>query len=175
MENVIVAVVVITLILLTAMTVFQSSLSAQDAIATAWQEMEERAGDRARTDLTPITATIKSAGSLVEITLRNDGDTKLADFDRWDVIFQYYTDLPGYETDWYPYVNSMPGNNQWTVAGIYVDAESAVPEVYEIGILNPEEEIVVQIQVWPVVGANTTNMVTVGTSNGVRTSTVITR
>lgn len=175
MESLIAVIVVVTLILIGGLTVFQIALSTQDEIMNSWQEMEERVDDQARTVLTPITATTKSAGSIVEVTLRNDGSTKLADFDRWDVILQYYTDTPTYETDWYPYVEGSLGINQWTNSGIYINANTAVSEVFEPGILNPGEEIVLQIQIMPTIGMTTTNWLSISTDNGIRTSAIITR
>lgn len=175
MESLIAVIVAVTLILVGGLTVFQTSISTQDEIMLSWQEMAERVDDQARTILTPITATTKSAGSIVEVTLRNDGSAKLADFDDWDVILQYYTDTPTYETDWYPYVEGFLGNNQWTTVGIYMDAAIATAELFEPGILNPGEELVLQIQVMPTVGMTTTNLLSISTDNGVRASTIITR
>lgn len=175
MESLITVILVVTLILFAGLNIFQETLDAQDALTTTWQEMEEISGDRARTTLTPISSTIKSNGAIVEVILKNEGSTKLADFDRWDLFLQYYTDSATYEIDWYPYVTAAPGNNQWANAGIFVDANTAQPEVYEPGILNPGEEMIVQVQVMPTIGMTTTNMLTVGTDYGIQASTIITR
>ncbi len=176
METVIAAAVVVTLILLAALTLFQDALITQDAIAVAWRELEERSGDRARTDLTPIDVAVTDGGKNVEVTLRNDGDVKLANFDRWDVILQYYAQgSNNYETDWYPYVSTSPGNNEWTVAGIYAEAASSTAELFEPGVLNPGEELLLQLTVSPKVGNNTVNMIMISTDSGVQTSAVVIR
>ena len=175
MESLIAVIAAITLLLVGGLTIFQTAVSTQDEIMVSWQEMEERIDDQARTILTPITATTKSAGSIVEVTFRNDGSVKLADFDNWDVILQYYTDTPTYETDWYPYTDSFLSNNQWTMVGIYMDAATTTAEIFEPGILNPGEELVMQIQVMPTVGMTTTNLLSLSTNNGIRASTIITR
>ncbi|MCA9944957.1 MAG: hypothetical protein KC449_15840 [Anaerolineales bacterium] len=175
MESLITVILVVTLILFAGLNIFQETLDAQDALTATWQEMEEISGDRARTVLTPISSTIKSNGAIIEVILKNDGSTKLTDFDRWDLFVQYYTDSASYEIDWYPYVTTYPASNQWTNAGIYVDASSAESEVYEPGILNPGEEMIVQVQVMPTIGMTTTNMLTVATEYGIQASTIITR
>lgn len=175
MESLITVILVVTLILFAGLNIFQETLDAQNDLSTTWQEMEDLSGDRARTELTPISSTVKSNGSIVEVVLKNNGSTKLADFDRWDLFLQYYTDSATYETDWYPYVTTFPGSNQWTNAGIYIDANTAQPEVYEPGILNPGEEIVLQLQIMPSIGMTTTNMLTVSTEYGIQASTIITR
>lgn len=176
MESLITVILVVTLILFAGLNIFQETLDAQNDLATTWQEMEDLSGERARTQLTPISSTIKNGGATVEVILKNEGSTKLTDFDRWDVFLQYYTDnSTSYEIDWYPYVSAMPGSNQWTNAGIYVDAATALDEAFEPGILNPGEEMVIQVQVVPSIGMTTTNMLTVSTEYGIQASTIITR
>ena len=175
MESLIAVILVVTLILFAGLNIFQETLDAQDTLMTTWQEMEDLSVDRARTELTPISSTVKNNGATLEVVFKNEGSTKLADFDRWDVFVQYYTDSSAYEMDWYPYVTAVPSNNQWTNAGIYVDATSAQPEVYEPGILNPGEEMVVQVQLMPTIGMTTTNMLTLSTDYGIQASTIITR
>ena len=176
METAIAALIILTVVLFGALTIAQVYLSSQDAIMTSWREMEERLGERARTDLSPIGAEAKSEGAIVEITLKNEGDTKLADFDRWDVIVQYYRANGDYLIKWLPYTEvAPPGDNQWTVVGIYLDASGAIPEVYEPDILNPGEEMIIRMKVSPPVGPATTNLATIGTPNGIGTSADFTR
>jgi len=175
-ETIIVSLIVMSIILFGALTISQSYLSSQDAILASWREMEERTGERARTDLSPIGAETRSEGTIVEATLSNEGDTKLADFDQWDVIVQYYTTGGDYNIRWLPYTEAAePGDNQWTVVGIYLDAAAATPEVYEPGILNPGEEIVIRMGVSPPVGVGTTNLATIATPNGISASVIFTR
>lgn len=64
--------------------------------------------------------------------------------------------------------------NGWTVEGIYLDAGGSVVEVFEPGIFNPDEEMVIQVKIDPAVGGGTTNMVTLSTPNGVSASAAFT-
>jgi hypothetical protein len=175
-ETIIVSLIVMSIILFGALTISQSYLSSQDAILASWREMEERTGERARTDLSPVLAETSEGGDIVEVTLRNEGDTKLADFDRWDVIVQYYTTGGDYIIKWLPYTEEVePADDQWTVAGIYSDASKGIGEVFEPGILNPGEEIVIRMRVLPVVAKVTTNLATIATPNGISVSIAFTR
>jgi hypothetical protein len=168
MENVITALIIIGVLILAILGLSERAISAQTAILELSRLVQERATDRARTDLTPLSTTTSFFGDHVEVTLKNAGDTKLADFEHWDVIVRY-TDAGSIDhVDWYGY----PG--QWSKQ-IFQDASISAPEAFDPGILNPGEEIVLQIQVSPAVGGGTTNLVTVATPNGITASTVFTR
>lgn len=175
METVLTAFIILILILFAGMTLFQGYMEAQDTLRAAWQEMEDRLSAQAHTDLTPISAVTKSAGAVVEIVLRNDGDTRLVEFEAWDVIVQYYTASSSYNVAWLDYVAGSPGTAEWSVLGIYMDAAAAQPEVFEPGILNGGEELVLQLRLVPPVGPNSVNLATVATDNGTVTSTTFTR
>lgn len=175
METILTAFIIITILLFASLTLFHDYLAGQDTIRASWQEMEERLGEQARTDLSPVAAEVKSIGSVVELTLRNDGDTKLADFDHWDVVVQHYAASGNYHIDWYSYVSGSPSGNEWTVVGIYTDAATATSELYEPDILNPGEEVVLRLSVSPPVGPGTTNQAMLSVANGVTAFTFFTR
>ena len=80
MESAISGVIVITLLILVVFTVSHTFLSMQDSSQRAWRDFQARSQDRARTELEPIGAETVAAGAQVEITLRNSGQTRLADF-----------------------------------------------------------------------------------------------
>jgi hypothetical protein len=162
--------------LFAAITISHTFLETQDAIWTAEGVRQEEVLERARTEIEITGAETQSSGSLVRVKVRNSGQTKLADFDRWDLVVQYYSEplieeAPDiYHVKWLPYSASSPDDMQWTVSGIYVDADAMTPEVFEPGILNPDEEMVVQIKVSPSVAMTTTNLVTLNTLNGISAS-----
>ena len=120
--------------------------------------------------MSPVETQTISDGAMVEVMLRNDGDTKLADFDQWDVILQYTAD-DGSHTAWYPYVEPAffgLWQNKWTYHSILSDA-------FDPDILNPGEEVVIRVSVLPAVATGTTNQVVIATPNGIAASTVFTR
>jgi hypothetical protein len=176
METSFAALILITLLIVAALTLGHAYLSSQEELMTSWQEMEERSWMRTRTGVELLDAGTFSGGSNVQLTVWNDGEIKLADYDQWDVVVQYYTSwitLP-YRIEWLPY-GAVIADDQWTVTGIYGDAAGTQAEVYEPGILNPGEGLRMWLRLAPPVGSGTTNLVTVSTRNGVTASTVFTR
>ena len=75
-----------------------------------------------------------------------------------------------YNVAWLPYTAGSPNDLQWTVSGIYMDADTLTPEVFEPGILNPDEEMVIQAKISPSVAMTTTNLITIDTPNGISAS-----
>jgi len=176
MESALVTLILVTVVLFGVLTMADSYFATQDALMLATQEMNVRNQEQARTALTLLAAETTSAGAFVELTFRNTGSTKLADFAQWDVVVQYYTAPGAYVITWLPYVaTTAPSDNQWGVAGLYLSAATATPEVYEPEILNPGEEIVMRIKLFPVVGPNTTNLATIAVTNGVGQSAFFVR
>ena len=173
METAITALIVISLLVLSVLMVTERSLSAQASFSESLRQMQAGIEERSRTGVTPIKAETKADGATVEITLKNTGNAKLADFGRWDVILEY-TGGGNWQTRWYSYTASL-ASNQWTVAGIYLSAATPTAEVFEPNIFNPGEEMVIQVSVSPGVGSSTTNRATIATPNGISASTVFTR
>lgn len=176
MESAIASIILFSVGIFAAMTISQTFLETQDSIWASEQIRQEETLERDRTDIAIIDAETQGAGSIVRVKIRNSGKVKLADFDRWDVVVQYYSDPiffedPNiYNVDWLPYTAGSLGDMQWIVSGIYVDAASLTPEVFEPGILNPDEEMVIQARLAPTVAMTTTNMITINTHNGISSS-----
>jgi len=176
METVLPAFIVIILLLSATLMPAQHSLAAQDRIQLARQATDARLQERARTDLAPVSAQVSDNGTVVDIRLRNAGQTRLTDFDRWDVMIQYYDAAGAYHIAWLPYVEGgEPANNEWAVEALYLEAAGSAPEIYEPGVLNPAEEMVIRFRVSPVVGQETTNLAVLATPNGLRLSTYFIR
>jgi hypothetical protein len=173
-ENVLVASMIIFILLFAVLTLSETFLSTQDAIRESWQEMQVRLDDQARTSLLPLEAHTASMGTVVEFTLRNNGAARMTNFDRWDVILQYYdAGTPAvYRTIWLPFTNQDPGGGEWTVDGIYLSADTGTAEVYEPGILNPGEEIILKLRGTVPTGAGMAAQVAVATANGISASTM---
>jgi hypothetical protein len=174
METAIVSIVCIALILIGGMTMSQGFLTSVDTTSTGLEEMAVRDEKILRTELSPVTANASLSGSRLYLTLANSGQTKLADYDMWDVIIQYYDNGASYHTKWLPYTGeSSPGDNEWRKEGIYLDTDNKtaeIAEVFEPYILNPGEKIKIEAKLNPAVGANTTNLAVVSTPSGVPVS-----
>ena len=168
METAVVSLVCIALMVFSGMAMSQGFLTSVDTSATGLEELSDRDEQIMRTELSPATVSMNGARDTLTVNLENTGQTKLADFDKWDVIVQYYDDSGTYYTKWLPYTDGALGDNEWRVQGIYFDG---VAETFEPNVVNSGETIRIEAQLSPVVGANTNNMVVVSTPNGVPATT----
>lgn len=172
METAIVSIICIALLVIGGMTMSQGFLSSVDTTTLGLEMVSERDEEIMRTNLSTLSATMP-ATNRVQVSLRNNGQTKLNDFDRWDVIVQYYDSGGTYYVKWLPYTeNITPGNNQWRKKGIYLSAENMTAEVFEPGILNPGEEMVIEAKVSPATGVGTTNLLIASTPSGIPASII---
>jgi len=170
METAIVSIICIALIMIGGMTMSQGFLSSVDTTATGLEEVSVRDEGVMRTNLSTLSASYLPSNE-IEVVLRNNGQTKLGDFARWDVIVHYYDNGGTYYVEWLPYTeNTTLGDNQWRKRGIYLNAENQTAEVFEPGILNPGEEMVIGAKVNPLVGLGTTNLVVTSTPSGIPAS-----
>jgi len=166
METAIVSLICIALIVFGGMTMSQGFLTSVDSTTAGLEEMSDRDENIMRTELSTVDATLTSATNL-QVTLENSGQTKLASFDKWDVIVQYYADGGAYQVRWLPYTEGELGVNEWNCEGIYLGGAA---EAFEPGIVNPGEEVVIEAYLVPPVGDNTTNLAVVSTPNGIPAS-----
>jgi archaellum component FlaF (FlaF/FlaG flagellin family) len=183
MESAVSSLILFTVMLFAILTFAHDNMATQDLLSASEQAMEVRRLDQARTALTVTNAQTTNAGALIEVTLRNSGETMLADYDRWDVIVEHYyqtdPETTALAVDWLPYTAtgapSAPGANQWTVGGIYTNAATYTPEAFDLGIFNPGEEMIVQMMVAPSVALTTTNRATIGVANGTSVAATVVR
>ena len=170
MVNIIGALFAVGLIVAGALLITGASLSSASLLSLSWGDMADRTGDRSRTELTLITADIGGAGDDIDISLRNTGQTALAEFSMWDMVIQYY-DTPNnqdLQVQWLSHSTSTPpAVGKWAVTGIYLDAGASEAEVYEPNIFNPGEEMIVRLTITQTIPADTDNLVKIGTVNGV--------
>jgi hypothetical protein len=181
MESALSSLILFSVGIFAALTISHSYLDAQDHLWAGEQLRQTETLARAQTSLAVIDATTQSNGALVSVQIRNTGQTKLADFERWDLVVQYYTEPDYYveprgpeqyvyKVGWLPYTAGVLENQTWTVSGIYLNAATLEPEVFEPGILNPDEEMVIRAKLWPTVAMTTTNYITIGSDNGIQVS-----
>jgi len=167
METIIVSLICIALIVFGGMTMAQGFMTSVDASTTGLEEIGQRDETIMRTELTPVSASLPASDTL-EVILKNTGQTKLADFDKWDVIVQYSDGTGNYYSKWLPYTEETLEDNEWEVVWIRLGEEA---ELFEPNVLNPEEQVKIRAQLDPPGGAGTTNMVVVATPNGIPVST----
>jgi len=170
METAIVSIICIALVLFGGMTMSQGFMTSVDASTTGLEEIGQRDETIMRTELTPISTSLStpSGPDPLEIILENTGQTKLADFNKWDVIVQYYDRDGNYIVEWLPYTEETAGTYEWEVVWINLDGQA---ETFEPNVLNAGEQIMIRTWLYPSVGSGTTNMVTISTPSGVTAST----
>ncbi len=167
MEIAVVVIVCIALILFGGMAMAQGFLTAADEAALSVEEITVTRGEIMRTGLSLSSARQVGAGT-IEVILSNSGQMKLASFSKWDIIVQYYDADHAYYTKWLRYTEGTPSDNEWHKIGIYSDAGDETAEVFEPGILNPEEEMKIEANLDPPPRVGTTVDTIISTPNGVR-------
>jgi hypothetical protein len=152
------------------MTMSNGFMTSVDASTAGLMEAGDRNDNIMRTELSPVSTDIQlvTGADPLEIILENSGQTKLADFDKWDIIIQYFDDGGLYHVQWLPYVPGASAAYEWDVGWIKMNGQT---EVFDPGVLNPGEQIMIKAKLDPSVGVNTTNMVVVSTPSGVTCST----
>jgi hypothetical protein len=170
METAIVSIICIALVIFGGMTMSNGFMSSVDAGTAGLEEIGNRDNAIMRTDLSPVSTNITLApgSDPLEVILENTGQTKLADFEKWDVIVQYFDESGVYTVKWLPYVTGTTAPNEWDVGWIKMNGQ---PEVFDKNVLNPGEQIMIKTQLTPSVGVNTTNMVVISTPSGVSCTT----
>jgi hypothetical protein len=123
-----------------------------------------------RSDIVITSVTV--TGPLVEVGVRNDGETPLVDFSRMDVVVQHTSGDAGSgftnQLLYVPYSTELPlPDNAWRVLAITDD-------VVDPGILNAGESMTVQVRLNPAVGTPTSNWLQVTTELGISASTFFT-
>jgi hypothetical protein len=166
-ETAIVSIICIALVVFGGMTMSQGFMTSVDTSTTGLEEIGQRNETIMRTEITPVSAHQPAADTL-ELTLENSGQTKLADFDKWDIIVQYYDGTGTYHITWLPYTEETLDDNEWELAWIRLNGAA---EIFEPNVLNPGEQIMIRAQLDPPAGAGTTNMVVVATPAGITAST----
>ena len=164
MATIVVSIICIAMIIVGGMTLSQGILTSADRAALSVEDISIREGELNRTSLEDIRATQLSWADFLRVTVQNTGQTKLASFDKWDVIVHYYDDSGTYYTKWLPYTEETPGIDEWQATRIGLNGPT---DFFEPGILNPSEELVILANINPLSGNATVGNITVSTSNGV--------
>jgi hypothetical protein len=148
------------------MTLSQGILTSADNTAFNVDAISVIEGDISRTDLDIVRAAPLAWGDDLRVTVKNTGQTRLASFDKWDVIVSYLNSGTQY-SKWLDYTLSPPVNDEWQKARIGLNGPI---EYFEPGILNPAEEMVALIHLDPPPDDTDGGDVSIATPNGVYTS-----
>src|SRR4030042_2582404 len=155
METSIPALLVTAILMITTVLLARSGYTSLDEVGQSWQSMQERLGDQVHTQLTVVETSIDGSKANITARIRNDGQTKMADYARMDVVVQYFSESGPRYARWVPYTSGELQSNTWTVASIENDA-------FEPDVLNPGEGLEMQVRANPRPGAGTTGWALVG-------------
>jgi flagellar protein FlaF len=169
MGKIIFSIIALVLLVLVGMTGAQNFISFTDDATTGFVDLFNRGENIIRTSIDSVSTTLFPGSQTFEVTLRNRGETRIADFALWDATVQYYDFQNNYHVFRLVYNEGEPGDNQWTVKGIYLDAATGTPEIIEPGVLNPEEEIIIRGKLSPKAHRSNYGLVVIITPNGLKT------
>lgn len=172
MTHSIIGLVCLGLLIVGTASLAGSSFSAFGLVHEAGARINSLSTERARSRLSLFGNEVGAQGPHVRVTLKNAGQTSLADFPRWDIIVQYYGTDNSYYIKRLSYSAGAPGDNQWGLTGIFQDTQTLKPDVFEPGVFNVAEQIWLHLKLNPQVGATATNWATIATPNGVTTRVI---
>jgi hypothetical protein len=169
MSTVIAALVLIAIMLTTGMTMTGTAFTSVDHLAESWKQTEKSSLEAARSDVVVLNA--ETVGAFIEVQVHNTGGVHIGQFASWEVLVHYYDDSSGYHiTRLQHSLEAAPGDDEWIVANIYTDDSLGQGEVFEPGILNPGEVLLIRITLAPAAGSGAACWVTVATPLGVAAS-----
>jgi hypothetical protein len=162
METALISLVCVAILLIGTVTTVFTSFQAATTVSDSLKQMEVEAAEFRRTEINTI---INNYSDPIRMWVENNGQTNIGDFDKWDIIAQYSVSGIDYSTYLTRGAGPAPGANEWVLQGIYLmDGNN---EVFDPGILNPDEQARVDILLSPVLPSNNTVRFTTSTENGV--------
>lgn len=162
MENAIPTLVIGALLLVASAIMTRGNLSSYDQLNQSMREMEARMTQRAHSELTVLDATLDVDLDTLSVNLRNDGQTRLADYGSMDLIVVYES-AGGRQTKWLPFSDSGLTPGTWNVDSISDDA-------FEPGLLNPGETAQLIVELAEPVVTGQPNRIVIVTDAGAVTS-----
>ena len=168
MENALVAIISTVLIILSSVIMMMSTLQSTSKMAASWQVMNTEFNN-IRTTAISVTANDYTGGTIV-LSVNNDGQCNLYDFSEWDVIAQFEN---GGATYLGFAAGTIAGTGQWAVTGI--EMGHGQPEIFDPGILNPNEHLMLQLNLDSELSPGQSARITVSTPSGVKAQVTVTR
>jgi len=164
MENGLPALLIAAILMLSTVLMARGGFLGADAIGQSLRTSQTSYAQQNRTELAVTSASTDATGANVTITVRNDGQTPVADFSMMDVVVQYFGVGGARYDKWLPYTAGPLASDTWTT-GTFTN------DLFEPGILNTGESVEILIRVNPVVAPATTNLAVIGTEKGVTVQT----
>lgn len=164
MENGLPALLVAAILMLSTVLMARGGFLGADAIGQSLRTSEATYAAQSHTTLTVTSTSIDPTGANITITVRNDGQTPIANYSSMDIVLQYYVAGGARYDVWIPYTSGPLAANTWTTGAFTND-------LFNPGILSSGVSVQLLIRVNPVVGPGTTNLAVIGSDLGVTTQT----
>ena len=164
MENGLPALLIAAILMLSTVLMARGGFLGADAIGQSLRTSQTSYAQQNRTTLAVTGASTDPTGANITITVRNDGQTPVADFSMMDVVVQYFGVGGARYDKWLPYTPGPLASDTW-MTGAFTN------DLFEPGILNTGESVEILIRVNPIVAPATTNLAVIGTEKGVTVQT----
>jgi archaellum component FlaF (FlaF/FlaG flagellin family) len=158
MDSAIPSMLIAALLLVAATFMARTGLHSYDQLGASIKATQSRVSAQNTTRLSITGTSLNSGRDTLTLMLHNDGQTRLASYNKLDVILTYYTSADTRITSWLPFTDSVTADS-WRLMGIQDD-------VYEPGILNPGETAQIEIDLGSAVQAGKTNLIVIGSEAG---------
>jgi hypothetical protein len=163
MENAIPALILGAILIVASSLMARGSIQSYDRLGQSIKATETLVGERVQTRLAITDVVLDPAKDTLTLNLRNDGQTRIALYDRVDVIVTYVTNAGAVAHTWLAYAAGSPGANNWSITSIADDA-------FEPGLLNTGETAQLQVELGTPAGAGFTNRIVIASEAGAVTS-----
>jgi len=160
METIFVSLIAIVMLVLSTLFIVNTSMDSAENISDALKSMDAQSSNVQATAIDASFITLQ--GQFIILSVANIGQKDLSGFDRWDVLVQAPA---GAVTRLALSASSEPGAGEWAIERISL--ANGNPEVFDPGILNPDEQLMVLVNLGAPLQPGETVRLTVATGNGV--------
>lgn len=170
MSDAVVTVLSFAVVLTTLTTLLGAALGSNAKSTEAWVYEARAAQTQALGGIRAVAVTTQdSAGTtVIEVTLENTGSLSYSDWGKWDVSVQYTTATGGTSLQRMANASTLAAG-KWIVQGIYLDATTRAETGVDPDVFDPSEQLLLRLQVSPLVGSSTTGLVVITTQDGLST------
>jgi archaellum component FlaF (FlaF/FlaG flagellin family) len=163
MENTLPALVLAAILVIAGAIIAGVTNSSIDTVGDSWRDINAITEERLGTEMGVVSTNVGGGGADVAVTLMNSGRTSIYDPSLMDVIINYDgADAERY-VRWLPYTSGALQDNTWTVSAISGDYRNP-------GILDPGEEMTIQIRISPATQDGPDRWLVISTDNGITLS-----
>jgi hypothetical protein len=160
--NAAVSLIALAIMITSLMAILNSIFEGNQKSSRAFLYEAGALAEQARASVSVVSATAfnESAGSDIDITVRNTGAISYGDFRDWDINVEYLDGAQQLNSQRLGYAEATT-QGAWTVQGIYRDASASTAEIIGPDVLDAGEEAVLRLSVTPAIQAESTGRVVV--------------